>query len=359
MNNMNVVLVSPLPPPEGGIAVWTKMYMSLCSQYGMNVQVVNTALQGKRAENFSGRISLFAEIKRTLRILREYVYWIRRHSADMVHINSSCSPKGIIRDWLCVMLTPHRVKLVFHCRCTVQDQLGNGRLGNFFFRRIVRRASSILVLNDESLMYVTGIRKGVCRKIPNFIDDALVRTDDKNIASEVKMALFTGHVLQSKGIDELMEAAIQHPDIEFVVAGAVSEEYVNAAIPENVKLTGTVPHGTVLDLLDKADVFLFPSHTEGFSNSLTEAMARGVPIVASDVGANRDMVETRGGVIIPPKDTQALVEAIKKVRDPELRRRMSRWNVEKVRECYSASAVMQQLKNIYDSLMVNKPTNAK
>ena len=53
--------------------------------------------------------------------------------------------------------------------------------------------------------------------------------------------------------------------------------------------------------LDKADVFLFPSYTEGFSISLTEAMASGLPCIASDVGANQDMLENHGGILIKTK----------------------------------------------------------
>ena len=68
--------------------------------------------------------------------------------------------------------------------------------------------------------------------------------------------------------------------------------------------------------------------------ALMEAMARGLPCVATDVGANADMLDGCG-MIVEKHDVDAMVQAIRKLEDPTLRREKSRKCVEKVKNCYT------------------------
>ena len=61
---MKVLLISPLPPPAGGIASWTRRYLESRKAKENEVDVVNIAVTGKRVENFTTKNSIFAEIKR-------------------------------------------------------------------------------------------------------------------------------------------------------------------------------------------------------------------------------------------------------------------------------------------------------
>jgi glycosyltransferase involved in cell wall biosynthesis len=70
--------------------------------------------------------------------------------------------------------------------------------------------------------------------------------------------------------------------------------------------------GDVPALLARADVAVLPSLTEGMSNAVMEAMAAGKPVVATDVGGNRELLEGRG-VLVPPADAQALADALASV----------------------------------------------
>ena len=101
-------------------------------------------------------------------------------------------------------------------------------------------------------------------------------------------------------------------------------------------------------------MYLFPSHSEGFSIALVEAMARGLPVIASDVGSNRDMIENQGGVIIEVGNVEQIVQAIIKLQDSDERRRMSAWNINKAIKHYTVKAVCEKLIYIYESVLFKK-----
>ena len=63
-------------------------------------------------------------------------------------------------------------------------------------------------------------------------------------------------------------------------------------------------------MLPGSDVFVFPTLHENLSNALLEAMASGLPVVASAVGGNVEVLERGGGILVPPRDPSALAEAV-------------------------------------------------
>ncbi|MEH6949461.1 glycosyltransferase family 4 protein, partial [Bacillus sp. JJ634] len=129
------------------------------------------------------------------------------------------------------------------------------------------------------------------RLVTNFIDDTFILDRDKGINTEIQKILFVGHVQVTKGVKEIIQVASCLPKIEFILAGPIASEIKKLNIPKNVILKGVVSPEEVRELLGDADVFLFPTYSEGFSIALLEAMAMGVPIITTPVGANADMIE--------------------------------------------------------------------
>ena len=112
-------------------------------------------------------------------------------------------------------------------------------------------------------------------------------------------------------------------------------------IPKNVQLTGPLPKIQVQNIFQKTDIFLFPGNFvgEGFSNSLVEAMAFGIPCIVSNWAANADMIENKGGFVISPNNVGEIVEAINKLTDYNLRTEISKWNINKVKNNYSEKII--------------------
>ena len=116
-------------------------------------------------------------------------------------------------------------------------------------------------------------------------------------------------------------------------------------------MVGKKKHDDVKRYMDDADAFIFPSYTEGFSNALLEAMYSGLPVIASDVGANRDMIEDKGGIIVPVKNVEKIAEALDFFSAAEIRRKMSGWNINKVERSYSKERVMGKIVDIYTEIL--------
>ncbi len=136
----------------------------------------------------------------------------------------------------------------------------------------------------------------------------------------------------AKGVQEILEVAKLLQEINFVLAGPVSKEIELLSRPDNIAFLGNVKHEKVKNLLDQADVFLFPSHSEGFANALLEAMARGVPIITTPVGSNADMIEQFGGILVGVKNVHDIIEALSSLGSEDIRSEMSIWNINKVKK---------------------------
>lgn len=340
---MKVLLVSPVPPPSGGMARWTQLYVAGIENHDILVSVVDTNISKKRSTSKNRRFSIFDEIFRSCRIISEFKKAIKEFYPDIIHICSPCSNLGMLREWACIILSK-KIPVIFHCHCNIADHTTNA-LGVYLFRKIVNTSKRVLVLNRASLDFVESIVKDKAILVPNFIEDDKI-SEQHFIRERIENAVFVGHVKKKKGISELYQVAKERPDIVFNIYGPIME-LPDEPNPANIVLHGEVAHEMISEVLKDADVFVFPSHTEGFANVMLEAMATGLPIIASDVGANRDMIEDKGGIIVEPQNSRHIVEALIKMESSTVRSNMSKWNIKKSKMVYTSSKVIELLEKQY------------
>lgn len=346
----NILLISSLPPPEGGMTTWTVKYQKYFKSIGISLDIVNIALVGKRGHRINAKRSIVNEIGRTFHIIKALFHELRKNNYDIAHINTSCSKYGIARDYLLQkIIARHGIPTVVECHCDLDFALNTG-FKRRVFRRMVRDAKRVLVLNEKSSRKALDLTGRSVDIIPNFIDVDYLN-GGKKIDEKVQNMLFVGHVQILKGCGEIIEAARQFPAMIFTLVGPVSEEIKQMELPANVILPGNKSAVEVREYMNRADVFLFPSYTEGFSVSLLEAMACGLPVIATDVGANREMLENIGGIIVPPQNAEVLTKAFEQIMDVSTRRNMSDWNVKKVKKEYLTDIVMKRLIDIYNEVL--------
>ena len=349
---MKLLLVSPkTEQSKGGIAVWTDAFLAHCSQYDIDCDLLNIATIGARARQGNARRNFKDEFIRTKSIFRNLCAMLRNVDYDVAHVNTSCGTFGLMRDYFMVRKIKRKqpdCKTVLHFHCDIETQCSS-RISLLFLSRIVKMSDQILVLNERNALFLRESYGGSCHIVPNFIDSNLVRADEKTISPVIKEALFVGYVRPEKGIRELYALAQSFPDVTFRLIGEVHDEVARWTKPDNVVLCGKKAHADILSEMDRADVFVFLSHSEGFSIALLEAMARGLPCIASDVGANREMLENAGGVIVSAGDVVEIIAAVEKMTDFQKRKSASEWNLQKVLNCYTSETAMEHLKQIYEN----------
>ena len=140
--------------------------------------------------------------------------------------------------------------------------------------------------------------------------------------------LFTGQWLPVKGVRYLVQAftdLAEREDVRLTCLGTgASADVVRSAFPDavrgRVRVVPSAGRAQVFDALREADLFVFPTLSEGFSKALLEAMAAGLPVVATAVGAVPDLLrDGHNGQVTPPADAEAVVSAVVRyIRDPEM-----------------------------------------
>ncbi len=108
------------------------------------------------------------------------------------------------------------------------------------------------------------------------------------------------------------------------------------------------------ELLRSMDVFVLGSLREGISNTVLEAMASGLPVIATATGGNGELVDSgRTGVLVPPGDTAALADAIRGyAADAELRARHGKQARQRAVEQFSIAGMVDNYRRLYDQLIV-------
>lgn len=319
---------------RGGIAVWTEKYLSGCRERNLDCTLVNTEVRGKRG--------LYNEFLRTRRIFRDLKAALCSRY-DVAHLNTSCGTFGLFRDLLIARCIQKRgIPLVTQYHCDIPHWI-RSKLSRWCLGRLVKCSDENIVLCANSRQFLKEQYGADSLQIPNFVEEQLVRTDNKQIRPAMEHALFVGRVEQAKGAKEIFEAAKQLPHIRFKLVGSVCDAVSDWEKPDNVQLTGSVPNEQVIALLDEADVFLLPSYTEGCSVALLEAMARGVPCVATDVGANAQCLSGDCGVLIKPKSTEALVKALQVLENAVFRQKLSVNATEKIRLQFTSKNIDELL----------------
>ena len=190
------------------------------------------------------------------------------------------------------------------------------------------------------------------------LDEAMTARSE----SQTFRIVFLGSVGDRKGCGELLEAAKQLRDlskIQFYFLGTGEQEgdlerYKKRCRDlglSNVYFPGYVSGDQKAEQLRQADLFVLPSRADNFPISLLEAMSYGLPVVVSCVGAMEEVVSEENGIVIPPRNTEALVDAIEFMYSPpERREEMGRNNVRTVTAQYSASQYIESLESIYMGL---------
>lgn len=204
-----------------------------------------------------------------------------------------------------------------------------GTLMPALLRATCRASDAVFCLNSAEARYVSDHGWATPDRVhvlPNGVEaESFVERAERPSGQEL---LFVGQWLPIKGIDYLVAAfaalAASTPAHLTCVGTGASADAVLAAFPESVRgrvrVIPSVDRAGLYAALRAADVFVFPSLSEGFSRALLEGMAAGLPVVATAVGAGVDVLrDNDNALVVPAADSTALARAVQRyLSDPVL-----------------------------------------
>jgi glycosyltransferase involved in cell wall biosynthesis len=164
-----------------------------------------------------------------------------------------------------------------------------------------------------------GIEKPRIKVVPPGTDPA---PPARGNSDGVVSLLAVGSVVPRKGYDLLIAALadLKFSSWRLTIAGDLTRDTAAAAdlraavdaagLSDRVRLLGAIAGDRLDDLYDRADVFVLPSYYEGYGMVFTEALARGLPVIGTTGGAIPESVPAGTGILVPPGDSTALVEAL-------------------------------------------------
>lgn len=240
----------------------------------------------------------------------------------------------------------------FHERCSPRAQR--------FVRWVLRRARAVVALSEGSREALAGIGPGLrIEVIPNPVE---IPPWHAPLDGATPTVLFLGVIRESKGAFDLLRAwpavRAEIPGVRLVLGGVGEIEKARASAREHgfdheLSTPGWVVDGAKAALLREAWVLALPSHWEAMPMSVLEAMAAGIPVVATRVGAIPSMVaEGETGLLVDVRDPHALAAALTALlRDTAGRRAMGRAARARAAALFSADCVVPRIEALWREIL--------
>jgi teichuronic acid biosynthesis glycosyltransferase TuaC len=196
--------------------------------------------------------------------------------------------------------------------------------------RLAMRRATFVVTKSEHLRQRAiqmGIDAGKVRTIRNGCNPAVFHLADRSAArvqlavdDKAELVLFVGRLDTAKGIGELLEAfaslASRRPNLRLAYVGDgpggdhLRSKAKHLALEDRITLIGACLSEKVAQWLAAANVLALPSYNEGYPNAVIEALSCGRPVIATNVGGILELVNENSGILIAPRNSRALAEAI-------------------------------------------------
>ena len=280
---------------------------------------------------------------------------------DILHVHCPVSP---VLPLLALRIAKQPIVGTFHSTVTSD-------LAFRLFRRALlpsyRRIDRTLAVSEAARSCVLRHFPGPVDILPNGVNPERFRPGLKRLErfdDGTPNILFVGRHDPRKGLPELMRAcdALARSSVPFrlIVVGDGSlrrriERMASGPLVGRVHFEGRVSNAHLPRYYASADVFCSPARGgESFGMVLLEAMASGVPIVATDLPGYRTVLDPGvQGLVVPPRDSAALGQALESLlRRPELRMEMGARGIETSKR-YAWSAIVERLEGVFHSLLDN------
>ncbi|MDE1725369.1 MAG: glycosyltransferase family 4 protein [Thaumarchaeota archaeon] len=340
---MKVLIISPTESGIGGIAQHVGGLVNFLKKNGNSVDILSSAntftIQSKGLKNPSFALSAFLKTK----FMSKY---------DIVHAHNLPSAFPMKYASGKKILTLHGI---YSEQIDILHGKSLGRLSYMYQKKALLWADAITAVSKETHDYYTDLGCKVSL-IPNAID--ITSLPNKPQRLYTKQVIYAGRISKEKGILDLLEACKKFTqDVHILILGTGPEEekvkhIANAQ--KNVHFMGSMSKEHTISLIRGSDVLVQPSLAEGISSTILEAMACKVPVIATRIGGNIELIKhNENGILVEPNSPQQLSdETLSLLENPEkslILREQAFTRVQK----YDWSSVGPLYLNLYESLVNN------
>ena len=309
----------------------------------------------KEVPKFAKRIHLvsYKNILKSVLTIRKY---INRNDISIIH---SFLPLANIYISFSILFMKKKPEFIISVRSLVRNFFRRNFFLNqfsFFFADIIVANSGTVRINIEKKYSVDQEK---IRLIYNGIDCS--EFPKKNKLKKNKSGftiLFIGRFDKNKGISilaEIIGKICGKGDIDFILVGKgpLKEDVIKIISDSGVsdKVEYVSEATDVVQYFSRSDLFVLPTLLEGLSNVVMEAMAAGVPVITTDIPANKELIiDGLNGFLVPPNDSSALYEKIIFVlKNQELINTITRNARAKIEQDFSAEKMVNKYSALYDS----------
>jgi glycosyltransferase involved in cell wall biosynthesis len=374
---MKILVISCYPPEVGGGEFQTQLQVRELVKRGHEVVVIDSrAYYAKGLPDHDGPTPVIRIVTPVLPVVRSLVYhtklaWhtLRQgRGAQVAHLNNIGTTAASSVPVLGLMRIPRA--LVIWGSATEEDKAFGPGWRNAVSRQAARRVERVVALATSSIEHLTKRRfpREKIVFIPNGVETDKFRPRSPGETKRRPagwpeggpIVISVGRLLEVKGFDLLLTAWAtvlrRHPDAHLVIAGGgvLKDELLAqakaAGIADRVTLLGV--RDDVPELLRAADIYVSSSRSEGMSNAILEALASGLPVVATRAGAENDIIDDGvTGLLIPTENPAAIADALTTLLNNPLRRHdMAEHARARVLRDFQVSAVVERYLRLYEEL---------
>jgi glycosyltransferase involved in cell wall biosynthesis len=199
--------------------------------------------------------------------------------------------------------------------------------------------------------------------VGNGVDEKFFHPEKEKNEGNNRYILFVGKIDREKGVFDLLECGRhlckEMSNISFILAGqgkdfkTLKKEVIRVGLQEKFILLGQVDKKKLVKLYQNATLFVFPSYHEGLPTVILEAMSCSLPIIATNVRGNRELISHgKNGILIPSRDTKKMTETILALLNDDKMRQLLGKNARKtIEDNYTWNIISNRIFKIYESTL--------
>lgn len=373
------MIIQSYLPRLGGAERQVHALAPLLKQHGVEVSVITRRYPGLKSFERMGSVPVYrmpAPGSKAVASLCFTIFSLVRLSIirpDLIHAHELLSPATTAVAAKRINGTPVVAKVLRGGQLGDIAKLKSSPTRASRIPTLVREIDCFIVISREIDRELDGLGVPPGRRvyIPNGVDQdrffPLPPEQKEKLRSSLDLppgplAIYSGRLTAEKNVEILLSiwAEVRHhcPMASLLIAGSGDQEYIlRESAGDGVIFLGYQPD--MVPYLQASDLFVLPSLTEGLSNALLEAMAAGLPVVATAVGGAVDLLSDKNepgspGILVPPGDQAALQSAVIDLLNPSAttsRIKMGNSARQQVMNCFSLKSTADQLHLLYRRIL--------